>query len=101
SQRIRIVGITHFPALGVDTSRTDQCESATKCHGAVGDAIPDRTVRRAHSATQRSNDPGTCDSFLLWFRAFLNVAVNQLRRNRDRKSTRLNSSHVSISYAVF
>src|SRR5699024_12861432 len=25
----------------------------------------------------------------------------QINRNRDRKSTRLNSSHVSISYAVF
>src|SRR5437868_11794693 len=27
--------------------------------------------------------------------------VAQPRRRRDRKSTRLNSSHVSISYAVF
>src|SRR5699024_11643508 len=27
--------------------------------------------------------------------------VNELARNLDRKSTRLNSSHVSISYAVF
>src|SRR5699024_11581964 len=30
-----------------------------------------------------------CDSSVLW------------HKNRDRKSTRLNSSHVSISYAVF
>src|SRR5437868_12872235 len=29
------------------------------------------------------------------------IACHDLRRARDRKSTRLNSSHVSISYAVF
>src|SRR5690625_6773337 len=29
------------------------------------------------------------------------VAGRPLRRRRDRKSTRLNSSHVAISYAVF
>src|SRR5699024_12406354 len=29
------------------------------------------------------------------------AALANLRRIRDRKSTRLNSSHVSISYAVF
>src|SRR5437870_10455863 len=28
-------------------------------------------------------------------------AINQLLRRGDRKSTRLNSSHVAISYAVF
>src|SRR3989454_4526534 len=37
-------------------------------------------------------------------KAFLNMPVTQgmkLRTNRDRKSTRLNSSHLVISYAVF
>src|SRR3712207_8439024 len=29
------------------------------------------------------------------------VRVRLLERNRDRKSTRLNSSHANISYAVF
>src|SRR5207249_8946410 len=29
------------------------------------------------------------------------AALKMIRRHRDRKSTRLNSSHVSISYAVF
>src|SRR5690625_1100619 len=29
------------------------------------------------------------------------VVKNRVKRNRDRKSTRLNSSHVAISYAVF
>src|SRR5690349_22303610 len=31
----------------------------------------------------------------------LHIAVDQFRLNQDRKSTRLNSSHVEISYAVF
>src|SRR5207249_12322730 len=32
---------------------------------------------------------------------FFSALVNLLYGTRDRKSTRLNSSHVSISYAVF
>src|SRR5690625_4686500 len=31
----------------------------------------------------------------------LGKAIKELDRNEDRKSTRLNSSHVAISYAVF
>src|ERR1035437_5761502 len=39
------------------------------------------------------------DRWLPWFRR---VTVNSaLELNRDRKSTRLNSSHANISYAVF
>src|SRR5690606_42097337 len=32
---------------------------------------------------------------------FLTASIKQVRDTRDRKSTRLNSSHVKISYAVF
>src|SRR5690606_31947589 len=35
------------------------------------------------------------------FAAFLDGAVEESRKSLDRKSTRLNSSHVKISYAVF
>src|SRR5207249_11017583 len=34
-------------------------------------------------------------------RHIVRPAIQQAHRHRDRKSTRLNSSHVSISYAVF
>src|SRR3989337_3731550 len=34
-------------------------------------------------------------------RSFPSVWPDRLQKNRDRKSTRLNSSHGSISYAVF
>src|SRR5438874_9853359 len=48
-------------------------------------------------------------SFLSWAPACAGSSIQQLvsarsgtrRRGRDRKSTRLNSSHVEISYAVF
>src|SRR5690242_20948447 len=35
------------------------------------------------------------------FRLAVGFVPRSLRKNRDRKSTRLNSSHMSISYAVF
>src|SRR3712207_8984705 len=34
-------------------------------------------------------------------RCFVNLVPDQTRRREDRKSTRLNSSHANISYAVF
>src|SRR5207249_10007653 len=47
--------------------------------------------RRKHEAITSRYKP--------WVSAWLDV--ERRRRKRDRKSTRLNSSHVSISYAVF
>src|SRR5207249_8598687 len=49
--------------------------------------------------------PGACAWMLKWF-GLIPAAVTRLLPPRiwqplDRKSTRLNSSHVSISYAVF
>src|SRR2546430_9989379 len=34
-------------------------------------------------------------------RAHLSIVLQEIRKHRDRKSTRLNSSHSQISYAVF
>src|SRR5207249_10646311 len=56
-------------------------------------AVPGRArVRRGASAADpsRVRGPGTDQG-----------AARAVDRGRDRKSTRLNSSHVSISYAVF
>src|SRR5256885_9889557 len=44
--------------------------------------------------------PGTTAPFVLAYNAS-SVPVLQLALSRDRKSTRLNSSHLVISYAVF
>src|SRR2546426_3566769 len=49
------------------------------------DALPICTPRRPGSPARQR--PTTC--------------ATPMRRNRDRKSTRLNSSHLVISYAVF
>src|SRR5437870_10581942 len=50
--------------------------------------------------TRRSSDLGAGEQFVEFdfFDADLHCAFG---RKRDRKSTRLNSSHVAISYAVF
>src|SRR5437868_12141272 len=56
-----------------------------------------------HSKLQDVLHRGTCPSPGGWVRAEpIGVDIDWLRPNpTDRKSTRLNSSHVSISYAVF
>src|SRR5207249_11696417 len=41
------------------------------------------------------------DAFVFALFDQFEIACNFVGRKRDRKSTRLNSSHVSISYAVF
>src|SRR5437868_11994440 len=48
---------------------------------------------------QNHSDPHIECSIHLLFAYVRGIAKNL--KNRDRKSTRLNSSHVSISYAVF
>src|SRR5690606_40451528 len=41
------------------------------------------------------------DFYLADIRSWNNIRTGKKNRNIDRKSTRLNSSHVKISYAVF
>src|SRR5947207_10666165 len=50
--------------------------------------IPTATAKRHPSSAKASPPPGKAPRFLM-------------TKNRDRKSTRLNSSHTVISYAVF
>src|SRR5258707_8444098 len=44
---------------------------------------------------------GTIDSWLTWKLSGGEVHVTDVSNASDRKSTRLNSSHANISYAVF
>src|SRR5437868_10233292 len=55
--------------------------------------FPYTTLFRSFSAEQRTKEIGV--------RKVLGASVTGIVAPRDRKSTRLNSSHVSISYAVF
>src|SRR5699024_11615097 len=43
----------------------------------------------------------TCNRFETYIFILINMVENDVVFSEDRKSTRLNSSHVSISYAVF
>src|SRR2546428_7160638 len=45
-------------------------------------------------------DLGEPFDFLTWFE-YAPADANHVRKSKDRKSTRLNSSHDQISYAVF
>src|SRR5437667_5030113 len=70
--------------------------------------FPYTTLFRSHEL--RVTDALECERQLQWFTIFLpqlEASVRQLTRPgvaapiQDRKSTRLNSSHITISYAVF
>src|SRR5205814_10359479 len=50
---------------------------------------------------QALQEEGQLDEALAWYQRALQRAPNSARIQRDRKSTRLNSSHLGISYAVF
>src|SRR3712207_8655077 len=68
-----------------------------------GERVPDRARRRQDQKgrqheTQQQQPPGGAGGRLL-LRA--QVGQDLERRKVDRKSTRLNSSHANISYAVF
>src|SRR6266496_4890054 len=56
------------------------------------DALPSSSSSRASPDSARRSSPGPCRR---------RHRPPLRRRRRDRKSTRLNSSHVEISYAVF
>src|SRR5207249_9681585 len=59
-----------------------------------------RRERQAHTGRHRARRP-LAPARRGWERARTRSWLRRRRRRRDRKSTRLNSSHVSISYAVF
>src|SRR5436853_2338552 len=69
------------------------------------DALPISSARRRSSRrrppaapAQRSQSPRHVGSASPWLRR---LAISWLPAGKDRKSTRLNSSHLGISYAVF
>src|SRR5205085_9297962 len=66
----------------------------------IAEDLTVETFWRIYRARQRF-DP-VAGNFRAWARRIAtNAALDHLRHARDRKSTRLNSSHSQISYAVF
>src|SRR5690349_23506182 len=56
----------------------------------------------AHETTNRiSSRVKTWDRFFIFVQGLTPAAYQDSTHRKDRKSTRLNSSHVEISYAVF
>src|SRR5690606_41421543 len=58
-----------------------------------------KSVSVERTFSQDLPDRSACDTVMPALVADLNLRLS--RKGRDRKSTRLNSSHVKISYAVF
>src|SRR5699024_12514097 len=88
---------TLFRSL-IDTFRV---ASAEAINIDVGDTLELATTARAHGyrGFTRRVPVGPC-SFIAPFNFPLNLAAHKIAPAIDQKSTRLNSSHVSISYAV-
>src|SRR2546430_9327776 len=73
------------------SNRTDPCGDAAARLGKRG-------IRRHATDQGSARSPRTPES---WSPVLVGPLVGHLGRARDRKSTRLNSSHSQISYAVF
>src|SRR3712207_8998070 len=59
-----------------------------------------REVGQAHHQAYIETD-GADPEWPIWYASFLQERLGSLINASDRKSTRLNSSHANISYAVF
>src|SRR5690625_7855864 len=85
-----VVNLTHLFSILTTTSTT--AFSSLSLH----DALPISTLPRlAGLASQGDNSLFISDGLLAYTQAVMFLLTG------DRKSTRLNSSHVAISYAVF
>src|SRR5690606_41360185 len=69
-------------------------------HWLIGRQVEDGVARCKLAGSGRHRQPVARQGRLQGFQHLV-VRVVSLRLERDRKSTRLNSSHVKISYAVF
>src|SRR5690606_41069412 len=103
SIQLRPTGIhTHFPYTTLFRSLEQLLtvgdglvENALK-HGWYGRHSESPVLRRGRGRARWRNAAGDGGSLF-----HLRAVRGQVRSVRDRKSTRLNSSHVKISYAVF
>src|SRR5438477_8048757 len=65
----------------------------------ISTLFPYTTLFRSHLVRKKILSYG--QTAILWMQPHVLSGDPVLRRRADRKSTRLNSSHMSISYAVF
>src|SRR5439155_11238701 len=98
-QRYQVPGLEH--ELEVEDARVQRAETVACRHGEArhprlarprGDLEGGAAAQRGLGEASLSDDDGARAS---------HARVVVIAQRRDRKSTRLNSSHVAISYAVF
>src|SRR5690348_17881499 len=86
------------PLMNVDLIRLRDRPARIRCRGKLARAVlrvGGEVVEPPDAVERDADDRGAGG------REFLAVLRKGVREIRDRKSTRLNSSHPSISYAVF
>src|SRR5256885_8464322 len=76
-------------------------KAVTSARGRHGDRLPDTTVELPETAIDRDQLASYADVCGFRHSDVLPVAYPHVLAFPDRKSTRLNSSHLVISYAVF
>src|SRR5690606_10929168 len=102
-QHTELLGLLHAAPDHIDVARLEDPQrqhAAREQHGLQGEQrrrfFPHRQSSTAARSTARLTHLAAAERLLKHARQTLEAAVRQ-----DRKSTRLNSSHVKISYAVF
>src|SRR5699024_11308525 len=68
---------------------------------AQGSLLTEQSFEHSYPHCWRCRTPLIYRAITSWYVKVTDSKDDMLRINEDRKSTRLNSSHVSISYAVF
>jgi len=67
----------------------------------IGLASPEASAIEGDSNAANVDNTNNIRFMINSFRGIINQSRYNLNRPEDRKSTRLNSSHITISYAVF
>src|SRR5690606_29137742 len=91
---IRVAGAPRSPARGMPAR-------APRLRFSKGEALENPLGDRADHPHDRPPEAGYVDHVLAAIDGADDGAAHGIRVREDRKSTRLNSSHVKISYAVF
>src|SRR5207249_8742251 len=89
--------------MGIDSRDQRGVFPIVRLASGTSSSVADQRLHVLHREFAKANPTGyPRDEFATTLTNYLDITVaSGEMRQRDRKSTRLNSSHVSISYAVF
>ena len=99
----RIVPVTSFQTLGSRLMKQDpdQCNQFPETRIQTSTTSSQKLESRLVQLVPRNQDPDQCNQFPETRIQTSATSFQKIGSRLDRKSTRLNSSHANISYAVF